>query len=79
MEEREAPDGATLYVDTAEGEIGSKAPFYAAYTSEAADTRWGWFCSNCETFDNAMDTMGRIQCNECGNFRKPDEWDDAHE
>jgi len=26
-----------------------------------------------------MDTMGRIQCTECGNLRKPDEWDAAHE
>jgi len=79
MDAHETPNGDTVYVDTDEGEIGSKGPFYSTYTSDEGDTRWGWFCSNCETFDNAMDTMGRIQCNECGNFRKPDEWDDAHE
>jgi len=26
-----------------------------------------------------MDTMGRIQCTDCGNIKKPDEWDAAHE
>ncbi|MFB6211740.1 MAG: DUF5816 domain-containing protein, partial [Halobacteriales archaeon] len=36
-------------------------------------------CGNCETLNNAMDTMGRIVCNECGNTRKPEEWDAAHE
>jgi len=42
-------------------------------------SRWGYRCGNCGSFDTAMDTMGRIQCTECGNLRKPDEWDAAHE
>ena len=25
------------------------------------------------------DATGRVQCNECSNVRKPDEWDAAHE
>ncbi|WP_224268620.1 DUF5816 domain-containing protein [Haloprofundus salinisoli] len=69
----------TVYVDRSEGTRGSKAPFYTAYVSESRDIRWGYFCGNCETFDNAMDTMGRIECNACGNIKKPDEWDAAHE
>ena len=49
------------------------------YADDAGETRWGYFCGNCETVNNAMDSMGRIECNECGNMRKPDEWDAAHE
>jgi len=79
MERREGPDGQALYVNRAESEIGSKGPFYVVYSDESETTRWGYFCSNCETFDNAMDAMGRVQCNECSNVRKPDEWDAAHE
>ena len=41
--------------------------------------RWGFFCANCESFDNAVDSMGRIQCNRCSNFHKAEEWDAAHE
>ena len=79
MDERNGPDGTVLYVDTDAAERGSKGPFYAVYRDPEAETRWGYFCGHCETFDNAMDSMGRIQCNVCSNVRKPDEWDAAHE
>ncbi|NHN40641.1 GNAT family acetyltransferase [Halorubellus sp. JP-L1] len=79
MESRETDDGETVYVSTEEGDRGSKAPFMVAYRTADAEEKYGWFCANCSTFDNAMDSMGRIQCNECGNFRKPTEWDAAHE
>lgn len=69
----------TVYVASDETERGSKGPFYVVYKDEAYTVRWGFRCSNCETLNNAMDTMGRIVCNECGNTRKPDEWDAAHE
>lgn len=71
--------GETIYVDRGEGERGSKAPFFVAYVTEAGKERWGYLCGNCETVDNAMDTMGRLECNVCGNLKKPDEWDAAHE
>ena len=69
----------TLYVDHDDAERGSEGPFYAVYSTESASDRWGYFCSACGTVDNAMDTMGRIVCNQCLNVRKPDEWDAAHE
>jgi len=72
-------EGETVYVDYADGEKGSKGIFYVAYVSEAGEERWGYFCGNCETTDNAVDPMGRIECNVCGNAKKPDEWDAAHE
>jgi len=71
--------GTTVYVDRSEGDRGSKGPFLVAYESTDGTDRYGWFCTNCESLDNAMDSMGRINCNVCGNFRKPTEWDAAHE
>ena len=77
LEAREGPSG-TLYVSR-EAERGSVAPFLVVYTDEDARERWGYFCTNCETFDNAMDAAGKIACNRCENFKRPDEWDAAHE
>lgn len=79
MKERTTPDGVTLFVATDEGEVGSEGPFYVAYHDADRTRRYGWFCSNCESFDNAMDPMGRVQCNRCGNRRKATRWDAAHE
>jgi hypothetical protein len=79
MNSRITPDGDTVYVSRSEGERGSKAPFFTAYRTPDGDQRYGYFCSNCQSFDNAMDAMGRIECNRCGNRRKATEWDAAHE
>jgi hypothetical protein len=75
----ETPAGETVYADRADAERGAKGPFYVVYATPDRESRWGFLCSNCESTDNAMDTMGRIECNACGNIRKPDEWDAAHE
>jgi hypothetical protein len=75
---RTGPFGSTLYVSH-ETEKGEKGPFLVAYDDEQGMNRWGYFCTNCQSFDNAMDTMGRLQCNHCANYKKPDEWDAAHE
>jgi hypothetical protein len=79
LDARTTAAGADVFVDYTQGERGSKGPFYLVFTTATGEERWGYFCGNCETFDNAMDTMGRIECNNCGNVRKPDEWDAAHE
>jgi hypothetical protein len=73
------PDGDTVYVDRTLDERGSKGPFFAVFVSADTDDRWGYCCANCGSLDTAMDTMGRVECNDCGNVRKPDEWDAAHE
>jgi nucleotide-binding universal stress UspA family protein/ribosomal protein S18 acetylase RimI-like enzyme len=75
VESRTTDDGEELFVNYRESEIGSESPFFVAYTDRDLDTRYGWFCSNCETFDTAMDSMGRIVCNQCGNRHKPTRWD----
>ena len=78
MEERTGPDGDTLYVSRTV-ERGNKGPFRVVYLDPDGKRRWGFFCTNCETFDNAVDSMGRIQCNVCSNLHKAEEWDAAHE
>ena len=57
-------DGRTVYVDHEDQERGSVAPFDVVYTSGR--------------LSNAMDPMGRIQCDSCGNARKPTRWDSAY-
>lgn len=81
MEELDARtyDGRTLYVACDEPERGSKDSFFVTYVTEDRARRWGFFCSNCETFDTAVDSMGRIVCNVCSNLHKAEEWDAAHE
>lgn len=79
MQARTTADGQTLYVAPEETERGSKGPFSVTYCTEDGETKWGYFCTHCESFDTAMDAMGRIECNGCRNLRKPDEWDAAHE
>lgn len=79
MNAQTTPEGQTVFVAEDEPEIGSKGPFYVAYKSEDREVRWGYFCSSCETLDTAMDPMARIVCNQCGNTRKPEDWDAAHE
>ena len=76
-EPREFED-RTLYVNWAESARGSDAPFYAAYADESGEDHYGWFCSNCESFDTAMDSMERLECNDCGNQKKPVRWDSAY-
>jgi ribosomal protein S18 acetylase RimI-like enzyme len=70
--------GETVYLDPDTQETGSIAPFYVVYTDETGADIWGYYCSKCEEPANAMDAMGRIQCDECGNARKPTRWDSAY-
>lgn len=72
-------EGTTLFVDQTTGKRGQKGPFYVVYTDSDAQTRWGFYCGNCQTADSAVDSMGRVQCNECSNRTKAEEWDSAHE
>ncbi|MFB6161814.1 MAG: GNAT family N-acetyltransferase [Haloferacaceae archaeon] len=78
VEARRGPDGERLYVDFEERERASLAPFFAAYADRDHEERYGWFCSNCEGFDTAMDAMGHVECNGCGNRRRPSRWDAAY-
>ncbi|MFC7134470.1 MULTISPECIES: GNAT family N-acetyltransferase [Salinibaculum] len=78
MEEVQLDDGTTVYVDHGNEETGSIAPFHVVYTDRNGEDIFGYWCSKCESLANAMDAMGRIQCDECGNARKPTRWDAAY-
>mgnify|MGYP005844584951 CR=1 FL=1 len=67
-----------LYIDRGDSERGSAGPFYTVYTDESRETRYSYYCGNCETLVTAMDTMGRLSCEECGNQLKPTRWDAAY-
>ena len=79
MDEVTGPEGETLYVATRDAETGSKGPFFVVYTDPDREQRWGFWCANCESLDTAVDSMGRIECNDCRNLHKAEEWDAAHE
>ena len=72
------PDDRELFVNFSEGERGLRAPFYPVFGTRDLEDRYGWFCGDCESVDNAMDAMGRIVCNECGNKRKATRWDESY-
>lgn len=74
----ETPDDRTVYVDHDNHERGSLAPFHVVFSGHEGDDRYGYFCSNCNTLALAMDSMGRIECETCGNVRKPVRWDAAY-
>ncbi|WP_254529487.1 GNAT family N-acetyltransferase [Natrinema gelatinilyticum] len=71
-------DDETIYVSYGEAARGTKSPFYTVYRSTDRHDRYAWLCGNCDSIDNAMDAMGRIECNNCGNRRKATRWDASY-
>ncbi|MFT4923235.1 MAG: ribosomal protein S18 acetylase RimI-like enzyme [Haloarculaceae archaeon] len=78
MEELSLDDGTAVYVDHDNEETGSVDSFHVVYADRGAEDIYGYWCANCQSFANSMDAMGRIQCDECGNTRKPTRWDAAY-
>ncbi len=76
---RETPAGETVHVDPRDGDAGTEGAFLAVYSDPEGERRYGWYCAACDGVDVAMDTMGRVECNRCGNLRKATQWDAAHE
>ncbi|MFD1598784.1 GNAT family N-acetyltransferase [Halobellus rarus] len=75
---RQTDDETTVYVAYDESMRGSDSPFFAVYLDEEQTKRYGWMCGADESFDVAIDTMERLECNACGNRRKPVRWDAAY-
>ena len=71
-------NGETVYISHSSTETGSIAPFRAVYNDPDRNELYGYWCSRCEDLANAMDAMGRIRCDGCGNARKPTRWDAAY-
>lgn len=78
LEARTTTEGERRYVAYDERERGAFGPFYVTYADPDRDERHGWYCGNCGGFETAMDAMGRVECNGCGNRRKPSRWDAAY-
>ena len=71
-------DGEVVYVDLLDEDIGSEAPFNTVFSDPKRESRYGYYCSNCDSLATAMDAMGQIQCTECGNTRKATRWDASY-
>ncbi|SNZ04668.1 Ribosomal protein S18 acetylase RimI [Natronoarchaeum philippinense] len=71
-------DDGTVYADREDTETGTMAPFLVAYSDRELEDRFGYYCGNCESLATAMNSMGRIECGECGNARKPSRWDASY-
>lgn len=71
-------DGETVFIDRDTAERGSLAAFHVVYADADGNERYGYYCASCDHLANAMDAMGRIECDSCGNSRKPARWDAAY-
>lgn len=71
-------DGRELYVDEEDPRNGAIGPFYVTYTDPEQTERYGYQCGHCDALTTSMDTMGRIECERCGNTRRPTRWDAAY-
>lgn len=78
VEQISGPDDRDLSVNFSEAERALRAPFYPVFETQELTDRYGWYCGDCESLDNTMDSMGRIVCNNCGNKRKPSRWDASY-
>lgn len=70
-------DGQTVYLLN-EQLPGADGPFVPAYTDEDRSEAYGYYCTNCDSLDVAMDSMDAIECDECGNAHRPEEYDGAY-
>lgn len=70
-------DEKILLVDEAESTPGTKGPFFKTYEERSGDS-YGYYCSKCGSADVGSDTLGRLECQNCGNKHLADEWDAAY-
>ena len=68
--------GETRRVDRTDESPGTDAPFFGVYGDDEAHV--GYFCSNCGSTDVGSDSLGRLECQECGNKHLADQWDAAY-
>lgn len=71
-------DGETVYIDRDEELAGESGPFFVAYTDENHEEQYSFYCGNCESLVEAVDSMDRVECGTCGNLNKPQEWDGGY-
>jgi len=70
-------DGEALTVDRDDEIPGTQAPFFGLYERED-DSRWGFFCAECASTDVSADGLDRLECGDCGNTHRAEQWDEAY-
>jgi GNAT superfamily N-acetyltransferase/ribosomal protein S27AE len=55
---------------------GTEAPFFEVH--DADDESWGYFCSQCGSTEVVADGLDRLECDECGNEHRAEQWDGAY-
>lgn len=68
-------DGETRRLCRDEGVSGTLAPFYPL---SGDDGRGEFFCSGCGNSTVSPDVLERLECDECGNTHRADDWDGAY-
>lgn len=68
--------GESRRVDASDPSPGVDGPFFGVYGDD--DEHVGYFCSNCGSTDVGSDSLGRLECQSCGNKHLADQWDDAY-
>lgn len=71
-------DGADRPVDHDEPVPGTDAPFFPTFVDADRSEPFGYFCSNCASTDVSADGLDRLECGECGNLHRADDWDDSY-
>lgn len=71
-------DGQTLYVAGDEEMGGEKGPFYPLFSDPDEENPYAFWCSHSDTVVAAGDDMGRLECSECGNVHRADDWDGGY-
>ena len=71
-------EGETKYVNEDHEIPGDKGPFFELYSDEAQEDLYAYWCSHSENVVAAGDDLGRLECSECGNVHRADEWDGGY-
>ncbi|SIQ88794.1 Ribosomal protein S18 acetylase RimI [Haladaptatus litoreus] len=74
-------DDGRVYLDLDAEQSGTEGAFFTVYTDETHEEQFGYYCRNCGSLNVSMDTVERIECNECGNThasRSTEEYDDSY-
>ena len=73
-----ADEGRTVYLAGEDPIPGSEGPFLRTFDDDAREQHYGYYCTNCGSTETAMDELERLECADCGNVHRADEWDAAY-
>lgn len=78
VEPIEGPDGGEMFVSFSSAERGTIAPLYPVYRDRDLEQHYAYRCGNCGALATAMDSAGRLTCDECDNARPATRWDASY-